>query len=112
VLALWSRLDPAAAGSLLPEFGKRNREPFRSTEVGCRAEENVANGYDRADWTVEMTGPMEGVVSCGGYQARFAVSDLGAVQIIWPSREPMGDTRTIQRVAREVVEHAIRESRV
>ena len=68
----------------------------------------MANGYDKADWTVEMSGRSEGTISCGAYQAQFSVSDLGSIQIIWPPMESAGDVRTLQRVAREVVEHAMR----
>jgi hypothetical protein len=54
-----------------------------------------------------MSGRSEGTVSCGSYRAQFAVSELGSVQIAWPTSKPTGDMRTVQRVAREVVENAL-----
>ena len=68
----------------------------------------MANGYDRGDWTVEMVGQSEGTVSCGAYRARFVMSDIGSIRIVWPPMAPMGDLRTVQRVARDVVENAMR----
>ena len=68
----------------------------------------MTNGHDRADWTVEMTGQAEGIVSCGAYRARFVMSDIGTIRIVWPSTAPTGDVRTFQRIARDVVENAMR----
>ena len=86
--------------------------PLRSVDAAHRGEANVTNGYDRADWTVEMTGQAEGFVSCGTCRARFDLLDIGTIRIVWPPMAPMADVRTFQRIARDVVENAIREHKV
>jgi hypothetical protein len=67
----------------------------------------VANGFDPADWAVKWDGS-EGTVACPPYSARFKVSRIGVIQLIWKiGPDPGSDSSKIERAAKEAADHAV-----
>lgn len=67
----------------------------------------MANGFDAADWAVKWDGS-EGTVACPPYSARFKVSRIGIVQLIWKiGPEPGPNHGPIERAAKDAADHAV-----
>ena len=66
----------------------------------------MANGLDTGDWTVKWDGS-EGTVACPPYSARFKISRIGVVQLIWRiGPEPGPNHTSIEMAAKEAADHA------
>jgi hypothetical protein len=66
----------------------------------------MANGFHAADWTVDWDGS-EGTVTCRPYSARFKISRIGLVKIVWTIEPEPGPHHTsIELAAKEAAEGA------